>query len=233
MDALVNQAAKTFYLSGGQVPSPLVVRTLAGAGFKAGSHHSQSFEAWFSHVPGLKVVYPSTPADAKGLLKSAIRDDNPVVFFEPKSLYGVKEPIPDGDHIVPIGKAVVRRPGRDVTLVAWGRMAPVALAAAELVAADGIEAEVIDPRTLLPLDREAIVESVSRTSRAVVVQEAPLPVGFGAEVAALIADECLYNLDAPVKRIGAAFTPIPIGDAEDHLFPTPEKVADEVRRLVA
>ncbi len=231
-DALLNQAAKQRYLSGGQLTVPLVLRTLGGGGFRAGAHHSQSLEAWFAHVPGLKVAYPSTPADAKGLLKAAIRDDNPVLFVEPKALFGLKGVVPAGDHVVPFGKAQVRRPGEHVTVVAWGRMAGVAVEAAEIVAAEGIDAEVIDPRTLLPLDSEAIFESVAKTGNAVIVHEAPTRGGFGAEIAAQIADACLYELDAPVKRIGGAFSPIPIGDSEDHLFPTAERVANELRELV-
>jgi pyruvate dehydrogenase E1 component beta subunit len=233
MDAVVNQAAKTRYLSGGQMTVPLVVRTLAGAGFRAGAHHSQSFESWFTHVPGLKVAYPSTPADAKGLLKSSIRDDNPVVFFEPKALFGLKEVVPAGEHLVPLGKADVKRPGTDVTVVSWGRMVPVALAAAAKLAEEGIEAEVIDPRTLLPLDRDTILDSVAKTGRVVVVHEAPRPSGFGAEVVALIAEEALYHLDAPLVRVGGAFSPVPFGEAEDLLFPDVESVVDGVRRTLA
>jgi pyruvate/2-oxoglutarate/acetoin dehydrogenase E1 component len=232
MDAIVNQAAKTRYLSGGQMAVPLVVRTLAGAGFRAGAHHSQSLEAWFTHVPGLKVAYPSTPADAKGLLKSAIRDDNPVVVFEPKALFSVKGPIPEGDHLVPLGKAAITRPGNDATLVSWGRMIPVARDAAETLAGEGIDVEVVDPRTLLPLDRETILNSVAKTGHVVIVHEAPKLSGFGAEIAAVIAEECLFHLDAPIKRIGSAFSPIPIGNSEDLLFPTADVVADAVRGLV-
>jgi acetoin:2,6-dichlorophenolindophenol oxidoreductase subunit beta len=232
MDAMVNQAAKTRYLSGGQMTVPLVVRTLAGAGFRAGAHHSQSFEAWFTHVPGLKVAYPSTPADAKGLLKSAIRDDNPVVFFEPKALFSLKGQIPEGEHLVPLGQAEIRRSGEHVTLVTWGRMAPVGIEAAETLAGEGIDVEVIDPRTLLPLDKETILESVAKTGQVVILHEAPVHSGFGAEIAALIADEALFHLDAPVKRLGSAFSPIPIGNSEDLLFPTAERVADEIRALV-
>jgi pyruvate dehydrogenase E1 component beta subunit len=232
MDAIVNQAAKVRYLSGGQMTAPLVVRTLAGAGFRAGSHHSQSFESWFTHVPGLKVIYPSTPADAKGLLKSAIRDDGPVIVMEPKAMFSVKGVVPEGDHLTPIGKAEIRRAGSDVTIVTWGRMAPVALEAAEALAADGIEAEVVDPRTLLPLDRDTILDSVAKTGQVVILHEAPKLSGFGAEVAATIAEDSLFHLDAPIKRIGGAFSPIPVGDAEDLLFPTAGRVADEIRALV-
>ena len=232
MDAVVNQAAKLHYLSGGQMSVPLVIRTLSGGGFRAGAHHSQSFEAWFAHVPGLKVVYPSAPADAKGLLKSAIRDDDPVIVLEPKALFGVKEEIPEGDHLVPLGKAAVRREGGDATVVAWGRMAPTALEAAAILAGEGIEVEVIDPRSLLPLDRDTILDSVAKTGRVLIVHEAPTPGGFGAEVAAVIARDALFHLDAPVERLGGAFSPIPIGASEDLLFPTPETVAGRLRELV-
>ena len=233
MDAMANQAAKTRYLSGGQLTVPMVLRTLSGAGFRAGSHHSQSLEAWFVHVPGLKVVAPSTPADAKGLLKASIRDDNPVVFLEPKGLLSVKGPAPAPDEVIELGTADVKRPGSDLTIIAIGRMVPVALEAAVQLAQEGINAEVLDPRTLQPLDTDAILDSVARTGRAVVVHEAPSPAGIGAEIAAVIAEGCLEHLDAPVKRITGAPVPIPFGSAEDHLFPNPSRVADEVRTLLS
>jgi acetoin:2,6-dichlorophenolindophenol oxidoreductase subunit beta len=232
MDALANQAAKTRYLSGGALSVPLVVRTLGGAGFRIGAHHGQSLEAWLTHVPGLKVIQPSTPADAKGLLKAAIRDDDPVVFIETKALLGVKGPKPPDDEVLPIGVADVKRAGTDATIVATGRMVNAALEAADVLAGEGIKAEVVDPRTLLPLDTRAIVESVAKTSRALVVHEAPVQGGFGAEVAAVIAAECLFELDAPVRRLGGAFTPIPPGAAEDFLFPDKNEIAEAVRRLV-
>lgn len=233
MDALVNQAAKTYYLSDGAIAVPMVVRTLAGAGFRVGSHHSQSLESWFTHVPGLKVAYPSTPSDAKGMLKAAIRDDNPVLFCESKALLARKGPVPTtSDHLVALGTADVKRAGTDVTVVAYGRMVHVVLDAAERLAADGIEVEVVDPRTLLPLDTATILESVAKTSRLAIVHEAAGPSGFGAEIAARVADEGLYYLDAPIKRITGAFCPIPVGDAEDLLFPDATRVADELRALV-
>ncbi len=232
MDALANQAAQTFYLSDGAIRVPMVVRTLAGAGFRVGSHHSQSFEAWFTHVPGIKVAYPATPSDAKGLLKAAIRDDNPVLFCEHKALLADKGPVPDSDHVVPLGEADVKRAGTDVTLVAYGRMVHVVLDAAERLAAEGIEVEVVDPRTLLPLDTTAILESVAKTSRLAIVHEARGPGGVGAEIAARVADEALYYLDAPIKRITGACYPIPVGEAEDLLFPDVARVIDEVRELV-
>ncbi|MBS1677872.1 MAG: alpha-ketoacid dehydrogenase subunit beta [Actinobacteria bacterium] len=231
MDALANQAAKTRYLSGGRVGAPLVVRTLGGAGFRIGAHHGQSLEAWLTHVPGLKVIQASTPADAKGLLKAAIRDPDPVVFIETKALLGEKGPAPAPDEVLPIGKAAVRRGGGDVTIVATGRMVPAALEAAEGLAGEGVEAEVIDPRTLLPLDVPTIVESVAKTGGAVVAHEAPRSSGFGAEIAATIAEECLYELDAPVRRLGSAFAPIPPGPAEDYLFPTSADIAAAAREV--
>lgn len=233
VDALANQAAKTHYLSGGQLRVPMVLRTLSGAGFRAGSHHSQSLEAWFAHIPGLIVVAPSTPGDAKGLLKASIRDDNPVVFLEPKALLGAKGPVPDGDHVVPIGQADIKRAGQDATIVAIGRMVPVALEAAVLLADEGIEVEVVDPRTLAPLDADTILDSVARTGHAVIVHEAPAALGIGAEIAAVIAERCLEHLDAPVRRITGAAAPVPFGAAEDHLFPNPTRIRDEVRALLS
>lgn len=233
MDALANQAAKTRYLSDGQIAAPLVVRTLAGGGFRAGSHHSQSLEAWFTHVPGLKVVFPSHPADAKGLLKAAIRDDDPVVFLEHKSLLSSKGEVPGGDHVVPIGKGVVRRAGSDVTVVATGRMVAFALEAAERVADEGIEVEVVDPRTLLPLDIDLILDSVAKTGRAMIVHEAPKKGGFGAEVSAEIAEKSLYHLDVPVLRLAGEFTPIPVGESEDFLYPSVDGIAEQLRAMVA
>jgi len=232
MDALANQAAKTRYLSGGMLSVPLVVRTLAGAGFRIGAHHGQSLEAWLTHVPGLKVIHPSTPADAKGLLKAAIRDDDPVIFVETKALLGVKGPTPPPDEVIPIGRARVVRPGSAATAVATGRMVAVALEAADALAAEGIELEVVDPRTLLPLDVDTILDSAAKTGNVVVVHEAPTHSGIGAEIAAVIAEHCLYELDAPVVRLGGAFAPIPPGAAESFLFPTADTVADAVRRLL-
>ncbi|WP_041813792.1 alpha-ketoacid dehydrogenase subunit beta [Rhodococcus jostii] len=234
MDALVNQAAKTYYLSNGAIAAPMVVRTLAGAGVRVGAHHSQSLESWFTHVPGLKVAYPSTPSDAKGMLKAAIRDDNPVIFVENKSLLGYKGAAPaEGDHVVPLGKAEVKRAGTDVTVVAYGRMVHVVLDAAEQLAKEGIDVEVVDPRTLMPLDTDTILASVAKTSRLAIVHEATGPSGFGAEIAARVADEGLYYLDAPIKRIAGAFYPIPTGEAEDLLFPDVARVVDSVRDLMA
>lgn len=233
MDALVNQAAKTYYLSDGAIRVPMVVRTLAGSGMRVGSHHSQSLESWFTHVPGLKVAYPSTPADTKGLLKAAIRDDNPVLFLENKTMLGLKGPMPpEGDHVLELGKANVVRPGADVTVVTYGRMVHEVSEAAESLAASGVDVEVIDLRTLLPLDVDTVLTSVAKTSRLVVVHEAPAASGFGAEISARIAEEGIFYLDAPIKRIGGAFLPVPVGAAEDLLFPTAETVVAGIRDLL-
>jgi pyruvate dehydrogenase E1 component beta subunit len=210
MDQIVNQAAKLRYMTGGQAKVPLVIRTTMGSGRGAAAQHSQSLQAWVAHIPGLKVVMPSTPADAKGLLKSAIRDDNPVIFFEDKMSYKLTGPVPTGEHLIPLGVADVKRIGEDVTLVATSSMVQVALAAADLLAADGIGAEVVDPRTLKPLDKETILKSVMKTGRAVVIDEGYLSYGVTGEIAAIIADEAFDYLDAPVKRIGAADVPVPI-----------------------
>lgn len=232
MDALVNQAAKTRYLSGGDLSVPMVMRTLGGAGFRIGAHHGQSHEAWLTHIPGLKVIQPSTPADAKGLLKAAIRDNDPVVFIETKGLLNLKGPIPPADEVLPIGKADVKRGGSDATIVATGRMVPEALAAATALADEGIDVEVVDPRTLLPLDTETIVTSVAKTGNLVIVHEAPKHSGFGAEIAAVVAEQCLEHLDSPIRRLAGAFAPIPPGRAEEFLFPTAASIAAAVRELV-
>ena len=231
-DALANQAAKTRYLSAGALSVPLVVRTLAGAGFRIGAHHGQSLEAWFTHVPGLKVIQPSTPADAKGLLKAAVRDDDPVVFVETKALLGVKGPVPPPDEVIPIGLADVKRTGTDTTVIATGRYVRASIEAAQRLAEDGIEVEVVDPRTLLPLDVETLAASVSKTGKVLIVHEAPKQSGFGAEIAAVIAEECLFDLDAPIRRLGGAFAPIPPGPAEDFLFPTIDEIVTTLRELV-
>lgn len=209
MDELANQAAKTHYMFAGQYKVPMVVRVSCGAVRPAGAHHSQSLEAWATHVPGLKTVAPVTPTDAKGLIISAIRDDNPVVFVEHKALLQLTEEVPEGDYTVPIGKAIIRRSGSDVTLVAWSNMVRTCLEAAELLSAEGIEAEVIDLRTLVPLDKEAILESVAKTRRLVIAHEAVRTGGFGAEVAAIVADEGFDLLEAPIRRVAAPDAPVP------------------------
>src|SRR3989449_1102891 len=201
MDQIVNQAAKVHYMSGGKLKVPLVVRTTLGATRRTGAQHSQSLHAWVSHVPGLKVVLPSTPYDAKGLLKTAIRDDNPVVFFEDKMMYQLKGFVPEGDYSIPFGTADVKREGRDITIVATSSMVQVALQAADLLAPLGISAEVIDPRTTVPLDARTLVESARKTSRAIVVDEGYERYGVTAEIAAVIAEGAFYYLDAQVKRL--------------------------------
>jgi pyruvate dehydrogenase E1 component beta subunit len=210
MDMIVNQAAKLRFMLGGSVSVPIVVRGPAGSGTGAAAQHSQSLESWFVHVPGLKVIMPSTPSDAKGLLKAAIRDDNPVIFVEHKLLYGIKGQVPDGEVVVPIGLADVKRDGSDATVVATGIMVSRALSAANKAAERGIEVEVVDPRTLKPLDETAIVRSVSKTGRLVVVHEAVQTGGFGAEVVAMVAgSEAFDRLDAPIIRLGGRDMPIP------------------------
>jgi pyruvate dehydrogenase E1 component beta subunit len=232
MDQLANQAAKTHYMSGGKLKVPLTLRTTMGATRRSAAQHSQSLHAWVAHVPGLKVVLPSEPADAKGLLKTAIRDDNPVVFIEDKMDYSVKGEVPDGEYLIPFGVADVKRAGDDVTIVATSSMVRVALAAAEQLEADGISAEVIDPRTLVPLDEEALVRSAEKTGRVIVVDEGHRSYGASAELAAVIADRAFYSLDAPVKRLAAMDVPIPFSPPlEDVTVPTPDLVAQTAREL--
>jgi len=209
LDQIVNSAAKMLYMSGGQVPIPIVFRGPGGAALQLAAQHSQSFEAWYAHVPGLKVVTPATPADAKGLLKSAIRDDNPVVFIEGEMLYNQKGEVPDGEHIVPLGVADVRREGSDVTMVAHSKMVAVALRAADELAGEGIHAEVVDPRTLRPLDVATIVGSVRKTNRCVVVEEGWPLAGIGAQIVDEIQRVAFDDLDAPVLRVTGADVPMP------------------------
>src|SRR5690349_5791839 len=225
LDQIVNQAAKVHYMSGGKLKVPLVVRTTLGATRRTAAQHSQSLHAWVSHIPGLKVVLPSTPSDAKGLLKTAIRDDNPVVFFEDKMMYQLKGPVPEGDYTIPFGVADIKRPGTDITFVATSSMVQVALAAAEMLENIDISAEVIDPRTMFPLDKQTLIESAKKTSRAIVVDEGYERYGVTAEIASVIADGAFYYLDAPVKRLGAMDVPIPFSPVlEDLTVPTAEKV---------
>ncbi len=233
MDQIVNQAAKFRYMLGGTPTVPLVIRGPQGGGIRLAAQHSQSLEAWFIHVPGLVVVAPSTPADAKGLLTSAIRDDNPVIFLEHKVLYALKGPVPEAPYAIPLGKADVKRAGTDVTVIATQVMVQRALAAAEELARDGISVEVIDPRTLAPLDEATILSSVEKTGRLVVVHEAVKRGGFGAEVAALVSEKALDWLDAPIVRVGARHVPMPYNDAlERATIPTQEDIAAAVRSLV-
>jgi pyruvate/2-oxoglutarate/acetoin dehydrogenase E1 component len=225
LDQLVNQAAKAHFMSGGQLSVPLVLRTQGGAGQRGAAQHSQSLESWLSHVPGLKVVMPSRAGDVGGLLASAIADPGPVVFIENKALYFTRGDVPDSPEAVPIGRAQTLRAGSDVTIVALSRMVGEALTAAERLAEDGIEADVIDPRTLVPLDLEAIVESVRRTNRIVVAHEAVEHGGFGAEIAAAVQAAAFDDLDAPIERVGAPFTPIPLSPPlEDAYLPGSDDV---------
>ena len=232
MDQVVNQAAKIHYMSGGKLKVPLVIRTTLGATRRSAAQHSQSLHAWFSHIPGLKVAVPSTPYDAKGLLKSAIRDDNPVIIFEDKLMYQLKGPVPDDDYTIPFGVADIKRAGTDITMVATSSMVQVALAAAGMLEKEGISAEVVDVRTTAPLDKETIVESAKKTSRAIVIDEGYERYGVTAEIAAVIAEGAFYNLDAPVKRMGAMDVPVPFSPAlEDLTVPTPESVAEAAKKL--
>jgi pyruvate/2-oxoglutarate/acetoin dehydrogenase E1 component len=209
IDQIVNQAAQNRFMFGGQARVPLVVRTQGGSGRGNAAQHSKSLEAWFTHVAGLKVVMPATPADAKGLLTAAIRDDDPVMFIEHKLLYRTKGPVPDGEYVVPLGRADVKREGSDLTIVTWSREVLFALEAAAKLAAEGVDAEVIDLRTLVPLDRAAILASVRKTRRLLVVHEAIKRGGYGGEIAALVAEEAFDDLDAPPRRLAGAETPIP------------------------
>ena len=232
MDQLVNQAAKTHYMSGGKLKVPMVLRTTLGATRRSAAQHSQSLQALVSHIPGLKVVLPSTPYDAKGLLKTAIRDDNPVVFMEDKMDYQQKGPVPAEEYLLPFGVADIKRAGNDVTIVATSSMVTVALEAAKRLEADGISAEVIDPRTTVPLDSATLIDSARKTGRAVVIDEGHRSYGVTAEIAATIAEHAFYYLDAPVLRFGAMDVPIPFSPVlEDLTVPTAEQVAAEVRKL--
>lgn len=235
MDQLVNQAAKMRYMFGGQVSVPLVLRAAFGAGRGNAAQHSQSLEAWFCHIPGLKVVMPSSPADARGLLASAIQDENPVIFLENKHLYQEAGPVPREREPIPLGVADVKRQGSDVTVVATGRQVQIALDAAECLAAEGIEVEVIDPRTLWPLDAEAILRSVKKTGRLVTVHEAVKRFGFGAEVAALVAEsDAVAALKAPIQRVAGAESPVPFSQAlENHYLPDVAQVVAACRRTLA
>jgi pyruvate dehydrogenase E1 component beta subunit len=233
LDMIVNHAAKYRYMSGGQVRCPMVMRGPSGSAAQVAAQHSQSFESWYANVPGLVVVMPSTPKDAKGLLKSAIRDDNPVVFMENEVLYNYKGEVPDEEFHIPLGLSEVKRAGKDVTLVAWSRSCVTALQAAELLAKEGVEAEVVDPRTLRPLDDEPIFASVRKTNRCVVVEEGWRIAGFGAEIADRVQRECFDALDAPVLRVTAEDVPMPYAKTlEKAYLPQPEKVAAAVRQVL-
>ena len=227
MDEIANQAAKIRYMFGGQAKIPLVIWAPDGGGLCAAAHHSQCLEAWFVHTPGLKVVVPSEPADVKGLIKSAIREDDPVVFFQHKKLFAQKGPVPEGEYLIPLGKGDIKRKGRDITIITYSRMTYLALEAAGQLAGEGIEAEIIDIRTLNPLDFDIIAESVKKTYHALVVHEACITGGFGAEIAARIGEELFDDLDAPVSRIGAKDVPVPFSPVlENYVLP---QVGDIVR----
>jgi pyruvate dehydrogenase E1 component beta subunit len=233
MEQIVNQAAKHRYMSGGQVTVPLTIRTQGGAGWSPGAQHAQQVEAWFVHVPGLKVVFASTPSDVRGLLWSSIYDDNTVLFFEHRTLYPIKEEVPEELEPIPLGQARVHREGKDVTVIATGRLVHEALAAAAEAEKEGVSVEVVDPRTLQPLDEEALVASVKKTNRCVVAHEAVVRGGFGAEVAAVIQHQAFDWLDAPVERVGSKFTPIPFAPVmENFVVPHADDVLEAIRRTV-
>ena len=233
MDQIVNQAAKTHYMSGGKLNVPMVLRTNMGATRRSGAQHSQSLHAWLCHVPGLKIAMPSSAYEAKGLMKTAIRDNNPVVIFEDKLMYQEKAPVPEEEFLIPFGEANIKRAGRDITLVATSSMVQVAEGAATILADEGIEAEIIDPRTLVPLDEDTIIASARKTSRAIVIDEGHQAFGVTAEIAARISEKAFYDLDAPVQRMGAMDVPIPFSPAlEDLTVPTPDGVAERARAAV-
>ena len=233
MDQIVNSAAKMLYMSGGQINMPIVFRGPNGAALQLGSQHSQAWESWMAHIPGLKVVSPATPADAKGLLKSAIRDNNPVIVLEGEMLYNLKGEVPDGEHIVPIGKAEVKREGSDVTLICHSKTLAVAMKAAEQLAEQDVKAEVLDLRSLRPLDEHAILESVRKTNRAVVVEEGWPHAGIGAQVVDLIQRDAFDDLDAPVQRVNQADVPMPYNKHLERADKaSPEKVAQAARRVL-
>jgi acetoin:2,6-dichlorophenolindophenol oxidoreductase subunit beta len=232
MDQMVNQAAKVHYMSGGKWKVPMVMRTTLGAARRSAAQHSQSLHSWFSHVPGLKVVLPSTPYDAKGLLKTAIRDDNPVVFFEDKMSYKLKGPVPTEEYTIPFGVADIKRDGTDITLVGTGSMVQLAMEAAALLEDAGVSAEVVDPRTTWPLDEQTLIESVKKTSRAIVMDEGYGRYGVAAELAATIAEGAFHYLDGPVKRMGAMHVPIPFSPPlEDVTLPTPKAIFEAAMKL--
>jgi len=234
MDQLVNQAAQNRFMFGGQARVPMVMRTQGGAGRGNAAQHSKSLEAWFTHIAGLKVVMPSTPADAKGLLTASIRDDDPVIFLEHKLLYRTKGDVPTAEHLVPLGKADVKRAGKDLTIVTWSRQVLFALDAAKQLASEGVEAEVVDLRSLVPLDKDAVLSSVRKTHRVLIVHEAIKRGGFGGEIAALIAEEAFDDLDAPPKRVAGLDTPIPYAQhLEKSVIPQVDDIVRAAKDLVA
>ncbi len=233
MDQIVNHAAKIRYMSGGQLSVPLIIRTVTGGGAQLASTHSQSLEGWYATVPGLKVAVPSSPYDALGLLRSAFQDDNPVIFAEHALLYSLKGVVPDEWYTVPFGQADIKRPGKDITIVASSLMVHTALAAAEQLASRGVEAEMVDLRTLRPLDEKTVIESVMKTGRAVVVEETWRTGGFGAEVASMIQEKAFDYLDGPVARVGGVETPMPYArNLEKIAIPSPEKIIDTIKEVI-
>jgi acetoin:2,6-dichlorophenolindophenol oxidoreductase subunit beta len=233
MEQIVSQAAKHRYMSGGQIKVPLTIRTQGGSGWSPGAQHAQQLEAWFVHVPGLKVVFPSTPEDVRGLLWSSIYEDNPIILFEHRTLYGIKGEVPDEIEPIEIGKARIHREGEDVTVIATGRLVHESLKAAEQAESEGISVEVFDPRTLQPLDEDALIASVQKTNRAVVAHEAVTRMGWGAEVAAVIQEKAFDYLDAPVARVGAKFTPIPFAPVmEEWVVPHAKDVLAAIKQTV-
>ncbi len=233
MDQMVNQAAKTHYMSAGRLKVPMVLRTQCGAGRGNAAQHSQSLEAWFMHVPGLYVAMPSTPYDAKGLLKTAIRDDNPVMFIENKLLYGTKGNVPEGEYTIPFGVADIKRAGKDATIVALSRMVHLTLESADKLASEGISCEVIDPRTLSPLDTDTICQSVKRTGKLVIVHEAVKRGGVGAEISAVVMEEVFDYLDAPIKRVTGMNIPVPFSkELEAHYLPKVSEIVSAVHEVM-
>ena len=233
MDQVVNQAAKIHYMSGGSLQAPLTVRTTLGATRRSAAQHSQSLHAWVAHIPGLKVALPATPYDAKGLYKTAIRDDNPTILFEDKMMFAQKGPVPEEEYLIPFGVADVKREGEDVTLIATSSMVYVALDAAALLEEQGVSAEVVDPRTLVPLDRETLIASAKKTGRVVVVDEGHQSYGASAELAAVVAEGAFWHLDAPVRRVGAMDVPIPFSPPlEDETVPNPARVVETALDLL-
>jgi pyruvate/2-oxoglutarate/acetoin dehydrogenase E1 component len=233
LEQIVNQAAKHRYMSGGQIKVPLTIRTQGGAGWSPGAQHAQQLEAWLVHIPGLKVVFASTPTDVRGLLWSSIYEDNPVIFFEHRTLYGLKEEVPDDLEPIPLGQARVHRRGEDVTVVATGRLVHESLAAAKEAEKEGISVEVFDPRTLQPLDEEALIASVKKTNRCVVAHEAITRMGYGAEIAAVVQYGAFDYLDAPIERVGATFVPLPFAPVmEEFVIPHASDVLQAIKRTV-
>ena len=231
-DIVANQIAKTRYMTGGQVTLPLVLKTANGGGLRFGAQHSQSVENWAMIIPGLKVVAPSTPADVVGLMAASVRDDDPVIFFEHKGLYASKGEIPDHEHVDQLGTAKVLREGNDVTIMALAAMVPRALEAAEILAGEGISAEVVDVRSLVPLDARTLCDSVSKTSRLITVEENPRLCGWGAEITSMIVEECFWDLDGPPTRVTTPHVPLPsAGDLEDRTIPTVDRIVEATRKI--